>query len=124
MDHWISTFLLAAEEVPAAPGQPAAQPGAAPSSPFGGLTMILLPVMAIILFMQMGNNPRKQQERQLEALKNLKKNDPVVTIGGMRGQFVSLSEDGSEVTVQLADNIRIRFDASAIRIPQTPPAKA
>ena len=86
--------------------------------------MFLLPVVAIMLFMQMGNNPRKQQERLLESLKGLKKNDPVVTIGGMRGQFVSLSEDGSEVTVQLAVNVRVRFEASAIRIvPQPPPAK-
>ncbi len=125
MDNWVSTFLLAVEEVPATAGEPAAGQAAAPAeSPFGPWPMIVFAIVASFLFMQMFSNPRKQQDKQLEALKGLKKNDPVATIGGMRGQFVSISEDGSEVTVQLADNVRVRFEAAAIRIvPQPPPAK-
>ena len=88
--------------------------------------MLLPVVLVMFLFQFMGNNPRKQAAQQLEKLKGLKKNDPVVTIGGIRGNFVSLSEDGSEVTLQLNDNMRVRFEASAIRsVPQpVAPAKS
>lgn len=128
MSHWISTALLAVEEVP---GAGAAAAGAAQAAnegtSFNGIIVMLLPVVVVMfLFQLFGNNPRKQAAQQLERLKGLKKNDPVVTIGGIRANFVSLSEDGSEVTLQLSENTRVRFDPSAIRsMPApTPPAKS
>lgn len=119
MGNWFSAMLLAVEEVPAA--VPAGGDAPAPGS--GGMSQLLvmlLPVVLVMFVMQLfGNNPRKQQEKQLAILKGLKKNDPVVTIGGIRGNFVSLSEDGTEVTLQLGENTRVRFEASAIRaVPQ------
>ncbi len=85
------------------------------------MVVLLLPVVLVMFVMQfLGNNPRKQAAQQLEKLKGLRKNDPVVTIGGIRGSFVSLSEDGSEVTLQLNDNMRVRFEASAIRAVPSP----
>jgi preprotein translocase subunit YajC len=126
MANWFTTALLAVEEVPGA-----AASGGAPASSegpgFQGIVVLLLPALIVMfLFQLLGNNPRKQAAQQLERLKNLKKNDPVATIGGIRGNFVSLSEDGSEVTLQLNDNVRVRFEASAIRsMPApTPPAKS
>lgn len=127
MSHWFLTTLLAVEEQP---GVAAAAAGAADkeaSTGFGGMAVLLLPAVLVLFAMQFfGNNPRKQAAQQLEKLKSLKKNDPVVTIGGIRGSFVSLSEDGSEVTLQLNDNLRVRFDASAIRAVPSPvsPAKS
>lgn len=127
MGNWFSAMLLAVEEIPAQ--APAA--GDAPAAGGGGMSQLLvmlLPVVLVMFVMQLfGNNPRKQQDRQLAVLKGLKKNDPVVTIGGIRGNFVSLSEDGTEVTLQLGDNVRVRFEASAIRaVPQASetPAKS
>ena len=126
MGSWLSMIQLAVEEVPAAApagGGQQAQPGG------GSMMLMMLSMVAIFFVVQMlfGNNPRKQQERQLTMLKGLKKNDPVVTIGGIRGSFVSLSEDGTEVTLQLSENVRVRFEASAIRaVPQAAaePAKS
>lgn len=125
MSDWFLTALLAVEEVPAAAsGGEAAGGGAAPGG-MGSFVVMLLPVVIVMfLFQFMGNNPRKQAAQQLEKLKGLKKNDPVVTIGGIRGNFVSLSEDGSEVTLQLNDNMRVRFEASAIRSMPQPVAAA
>jgi len=126
MSDWFTTALLAVEEIPvAAPGGEAPAGGA--GTGFQGMLVMLLPVIVVMFaFQLMGNNPRKQAAQQLEKLKGLKKNDPVVTIGGIRGNFVSLSEDGSEVTLQLNDNLRVRFEASAIRsVPQpVAPAKS
>ncbi len=125
MSNWITTALLAKEELPGAVA-PGGVPASGNGTGFGSMAVLLVPaVVVMFLFQLLGNNPRKQAAQQLERLKGLKKNDPVVTIGGIRGNFVSLSEDGSEVTVQVADNMRVRFEASAIRsVPQpTPPAK-
>ena len=116
MGNWFSTALLAVEESPAvAPAGEAAEKGAGGGG-MGGILILLLPAVLLMIGMQFfGNNPRKQAQQQLDKLKALKKNDPVVTIGGIRGTFVSLSEDGTEVTLQLNDNLRVRFEASAIR---------
>lgn len=128
MGNWFSAIQLAVEEVPAA----AAGGGNAPAAggnPLSQLFVLLMPLLLVMFVMQFfGNNPRKQQERQINLLKGLKKNDPVVTIGGIRGNFVSLSEDGTEVTIQVAENTRMRFEPTAIRsVPQpaaTEPAKS
>lgn len=127
MSHWITTALLAVEEVPGAAAAAAGAPASSNGPGFGGIVVLLLPALVVMfLFQLFGNNPRKQAAQQLERLKGLKKNDPVVTIGGIRANFVSLSEDGSEVTLQLSENMRVRFDPSAIRsMPApTPPAKS
>ena len=128
MSNWFSTALLAVEEAGVAAPAGDATGGAAPAGPgLNGILVMLLPVVLVMFVMNFfGNNPRKQASQQLEKLKALKKNDPVVTIGGIRGSFVSLSEDGTEVTLQLSDNNRVRFEASAIRsMPAAvPPAKS
>ncbi len=130
MSDWFSTALLAVEEAGvAAPGGAPAGGAANSGGPSSGFMLLIVGGMAAFMLITslFGNNPRKQAAQQLEKLKGLKKNDPVVTIGGIRGNFVSLSEDGTEVTLQLNDNMRVRFDASAIRaVPPAapPPAKS
>ncbi len=84
---------------------------------FGGI-LPLLPAFVIIavLFHLMISRPQKREKaRREEMLKALKKNDPVVTIGGILGTVVSVSEDGSEVVVRVDDNTRIKFRHDAIR---------
>jgi preprotein translocase subunit YajC len=48
-------------------------------------------------------------------LNSMKKNDPVVTIGGVLGTVSHISEDGKEVTLKVDDNSRIKFQREAIR---------
>ena len=127
MSNWFTTALLAVEEVPGAAAASGTSPASSSGPGFQSIVVLLLPaVIVMFLFQILGNNPRKQAAQQLERLKGLKKNDPVVTIGGIRANFVSLSEDGSEVTLQLNENLRVRFEPSAIRsMPApTPPAKS
>ncbi len=123
MGNWFSAGLLAVEEVPSA--APAGEAASQSAPGLGGILIWILPAVVFMFAMQFfGNNPRKQAQQQLDKLKGLKKNDPVVTIGGIRGTFVSLSEDGTEVTLQLNDNMRVRFEASAIRAVPAPAAPA
>ncbi len=67
-----------------------------------------------VLYIVMSSTKRRDQSRRDEALKNLKKNDRVVTIGGIFGSVVSVSTDGKEVTLKVDDSTRIKFRKTAI----------
>lgn len=83
----------------------------------GSIWTLLLPLIVIaILFQLIISRPQKrEQARREEMLKALKKNDPVVTIGGIIGTVVSVSEDGAEVVLRVDDNARLKFRRDAIR---------
>lgn len=114
MSFWIWSLTLAEDAAPA-PGTPSIWP-------------LLVPFALIFLMYQLmiARPQRKQQQQRDEMLKQLKKNDPIVTIGGILGTVVNLSEDGSEVTVKVDDNTRLRFRRDAIRevVSKGEPAKA
>jgi len=55
-------------------------------------------------------NKRKQHEHLME---NLKKNDKVVTMGGIIGTVAEVSDD--RVTLKIDDNTRVRFTRSSIQ---------
>jgi len=86
---------------------------------------LFLPIIAIIVMYQLliARPQRREQVKRDDVLKQLKKNDPVVTIGGIIGTVASLSEDGSEVTLKVDDNTRLRVRRDAIRevIVKSPP---
>ncbi len=77
---------------------------------------VLVPYLAVIslLYFVMSSPKRRDQSRRDQALNNLKKNDRVVTIGGIYGSVVTVSTDGKEVTLKVDDSTRIRFKKSAI----------
>lgn len=111
---WTDWIVLAGE------GQPQ---GETPSFwPF------LLPFALIFLMYHLlvARPQRREQARRDEMLKALKKNDPVVTIGGIIGTVANISDDGSEVTLKVDDNTRLRLRRDAIRevIVKSPPSPA
>lgn len=105
MSNWLSVSLLLAEN--AAGEEPA---------PFSGFLILMLPLFLFMIWqMFFGRSEGKERARREQMLTSLKKNDPVVTIGGIIGQFVSLSEDKQEVTIKVDENTRLKMQASAIR---------
>ncbi len=92
---------------------PAAQ---APEAPNQILQMlvIMLPLAAVWYFLILAPQNKERAARK-NTLENLKKNDPVVTIGGILGTVVNLSEDGAEVTIRVDDNSRLKMRRDAIR---------
>lgn len=108
MDKWISTLLLLADDAAPVPQE---QP--APNSLLQML-IIFLPLAAVWYFLILAPQNKERAARR-NTLDNLKKNDPVVTIGGIIGTVVNLSEDGSEVTVRVDDNTRLKMRRDAIR---------
>ena len=77
---------------------------------------VILPPLAIILvlYMVMDSPQRRDRGKREAMLKNLKKDDRVVTIGGILGSVANISQDGKEVTLKVDDGTRIRFRHSAI----------
>ena len=79
----------------------------------GGLFSYLLPVGLVIVFYFFMIRP--QQKRASDAKKfraALGKGSSVVTIGGLHGKIVDLSDE--TVTVEVDKGVRLRFDRSAV----------
>ena len=81
--------------------------------------MQFLPFIAIGLFFYfiLLRPQQAERRRQKELLATLKKNDKVVTTGGMIGTIAEISSDGSRVTLRVDDTTRIKFLRSAILEP-------
>jgi preprotein translocase subunit YajC len=88
-----------------------------PAPPQAQWTALLFPAVAIgLLWYFLLLRPQKrEQARRDQLLSALKKNDRVVTIGGIVGTVANLSQDGKEVTLKVDDNTRIRFLRSSIQ---------
>lgn len=85
------------------PGQPA-------PNPIAGLLPIFL-IFAIFYFLLI-RPQQKQQKKHQELLGQLKKNDEVVTNGGIHGTIVNVDEQ--TVTLRVDDNTRIKFQKNVI----------
>ncbi|SFI35001.1 preprotein translocase subunit YajC [Planctomicrobium piriforme] len=115
MMHCLGLFTLLGVDAPA----PAADPGMGPFMIYmaGGLAIFMV---VQLLF---GRTDQKEKAKRDQLIGSLKKNDPVVTIGGILGYVVSVSEDKKEVTLRVDDNTRIKFQAGAIRESLAAPPK-
>lgn len=79
----------------------------------------MLPVMAAIMalyFLLMVRPQQKEQAKTSEKMAALKKNDRVLTIGGILGTVVANRQDSGFVTLRIdeANNTRIQVRSSAI----------
>lgn len=82
----------------------------------GSIWTVMVPYLAVIavLYFVMSAPQRREQSRRDAALNAIKKNDRVITIGGIYGTVANISSDGKEVTLKVDDNVRIRFRKTAI----------
>lgn len=85
-----------------------------PGTGFGALLMPLVAI-AVLWYFLLFRPQKREQARRDEMLQNLKKNDRVVTIGGILGSVANLSADGHEVTLKVDDNTRIKLLKSSIQ---------
>jgi preprotein translocase subunit YajC len=83
-----------------------AQTGAS-ADPMGGLIMLAPYLLIFVVFYFLLIRPQQQaRKRHMEMVANLKKNDVVVTSGGLIGKVKSVQED--EVRVELSPNVEVR----------------
>lgn len=104
MERLSDVWMLAAPEQAPAPGT-------------GEQFAMYLPLVAIaVIFYFLLIRPQKREQQAREAMISaLKKNDKVVTIGGIIGTVANLSPDGQEVTLKVDDNTRIRMTRASIQ---------
>lgn len=73
------------------------------------LSLVLM--FAIFYFLIIRPQQKRQKERN-NMLNSLQKGDHVITIGGLHGTIVDLTED--RVTLKVADNVRLVFERAAV----------
>jgi preprotein translocase subunit YajC len=103
---------LVAQQAPDGKGE--AQPG------MGNFLIPLIAMFAMFYFLVLRPNRRQEKDRQA-MIDAIKKNDEVVTIGGIVGKIVNLRND--EVTLE-SSNSRLRILRSSIARVVTPSDKA
>ncbi len=113
MPTWSLAFLCFLAQVQD-PGPEPVAPGAAPEG--GGvmqLVVMLTAGFAIMYFLMI--RPQKQQETQeKDMLGKLKKNDHVVTKGGMHGIVMNVKDDEVTLKIDEQQNVKVRFQKNAI----------
>ena len=110
---WTKLLLLADEVAPAAKGGAGAK--GAPQEPDLLITMMPLIGIGIFFYFIMIRPQTLDQKRKRDLLSALKKNDQVVTIGGIIGTVTSVAADSQEVTLKVDENTRIKVLRSSIQ---------
>jgi preprotein translocase subunit YajC len=92
--------------------QDAAQGKAPPAGGGGGdgsfLTLLPLMIGIFLLFQFMVLGPQRREQKKHEAmLTALKKDDKVLTRGGIIGSVANISPDGQKITIKVDDAVRI-----------------
>ena len=83
------------------------------SAPPGPLAMVFpIAVMFLIFYALVFRPQSKTRKDHEQMLKNLKKNDEVVTSGGIFGTVVNVKPDA--ITLRIDENVRIDVEPSAI----------
>jgi preprotein translocase subunit YajC len=97
---WYSLLLLAEGE-----------PAKAEPSWYG----FVLPLGLLFLFYFVFLRPMRRQDQERKALlSSLKKNDEILTNGGIYGTVVDVSDTEDKMTVKVADNVKIRVLKSGV----------
>jgi preprotein translocase subunit YajC len=83
--------------------------GASPMAGPGPLVQFLPLVLVMVIFYFLLIRPQQQKAKEHRLmLDNLKRNDRVMTNGGIYGRVIELSE--KELTIEIAQNVRIQLD--------------
>ncbi|QPM68733.1 preprotein translocase subunit YajC [Atribacter laminatus] len=93
----------------------AATGGAAPAAaPAGSMFTQLLPlIFIIVIFYFLLIRPQQQKQKaQRDLISSIQKGDHVVTIGGIHGTVIQVSDD--EITLEVSKGVNIRFVKSAV----------
>ena len=86
---------------------------AAPAPQGGGLGMMLMPLILIaVMYFLMIRPQMKRTKEHRSMLEALNRGDEVITNGGLAGVVTDIGDNF--VTVEIADNVRVRVQKSAV----------
>jgi len=93
-----------------------AQTAAGASAPQGqGSFLVLFPmylIIFVVFYFFLIRPQQKQQKEKQDMIAQLKKNDEVITAGGIHGTVVAVKE--KTVVLKVDDNVKLEFDKSAV----------
>jgi preprotein translocase subunit YajC len=96
-----------------------AQEDAAPPHPLVTAMPIITIAVVFFLYMMLVQRPamKREQETRDTLLKNLKKNDRIVTTGGIYGVVTNIQLDADEVTIRVDEttNTKIKVTPNAVQ---------
>ncbi|MHC4664246.1 MAG: preprotein translocase subunit YajC [Planctomycetota bacterium] len=81
---------------------------------FGSLIM-MIGIFLVIIYLFMWRPQKKQKQERQEMLTKLKKNDKVVTIGGIHGTIQQVKAEEQKVIVRIDDKTNMTFSLSAVQ---------
>jgi preprotein translocase subunit YajC len=84
-----------------------------PGNPLWG-NIILFGGIILIFYLFMIRPQQKKQKDQKKFIEELKKNDRIVTVGGIHGKIVAL--DNETVTLEVDRGAKITFDRSSVSL--------
>ncbi len=91
------------------------QAAAKQSSPGGMLSMLLPFILMFVVMYFLILRPQKKKEKARKALLSMaKKNDRVVTAGGVHGTITSVRENEIILRIDDAKDVKVKLDRSAI----------
>jgi len=77
-------------------------------------TMIMFGLIFVIFYFMILRPQQKRTKEREKMLSEIKKGDKVVTSGGMHGKIINIDE--KTVLLEVDDNVKIKFERSAISI--------
>ncbi|MCZ6603353.1 MAG: preprotein translocase subunit YajC [Planctomycetota bacterium] len=92
---------------------PTEQPDIAP----GGQLFQLLPMFAImfmIMYFMIIRPQRKKEKSRLEMLSQIRKNDHILTTGGIFGVVMNVKDDELLLRIDDTNNVRVRISRSSV----------
>lgn len=114
---YFATLILAqaGDAAPAAAEADPASGGGITEGLFGTFALPLLAMLLLMYFMLLRPEQKKRKEVE-NTLANLKKNDHIVTIGGICGTVVNISPGSTTITIKVdeSNNTRLKILRSAV----------
>ena len=89
----------------------------------GGMSMLMPMILIFAIFYMLVFRPQKKEQQDKKKMRDtLKKNDQIVTVGGVHGTVVLVKE--GTVVIRVDDNVKIEFDKEAIASNMSPKSQA
>lgn len=97
---FVAQDLKTEQAAPANPGDDAGKAPVEPVNPLYQMVFMGLTIAILFYVMMVRPNQRKEKERK-SLLESLKKNDHVVTIGGIKGVIASVNQGDDEIVLRV-----------------------
>ncbi len=77
-------------------------------------TLIFFALIFVIFYFMILRPQQKRAKERAKLLESLKKGDKIVTSGGLHGKIVNVDE--KTILLDVGDNLKLKFDRSAVNV--------